>query len=212
MWELLSQLNALTVFLAIGAVGLLFLLVSFVFGEVFGQLDFDHDVDHDLGDGGPGLFSLKVLSVFVTAFGGFGAIGLTQGLGLWLSSFLGLAGGVVLAGVVYFFARLLYAQQASSLVSADDLIGCRAEVVVGIPAGGFGQVRCLVGESRVDKIARSRDGGAIPQQAAVMIEEVAGESVVVSLWSDHDGYRLFSHSGAEGSDMNSRSLREQAKE
>lgn len=181
MWELLTQPNALTVFLAIGSVGLLFLLISFLFGEVFEHLDWGH-VGHDLGESGPGVLSLRVLSVFVTAFGGGGALGVSRGFGVFGSVLFGLTGGVVSGGAVYYFGRLLYAQQASSLVSATDLVGCRAEVIVSIPADGFGQVRCLVGESMVDKIARSRDGRAIPQSSPVLIEELADESVIVSPW------------------------------
>jgi hypothetical protein len=43
-----------------------------------------------------------------------------------------------------------------------------------------GQVRCLVGESIVDKIARSKDGNAIALNSVVKIEEIVGESVIVS--------------------------------
>ena len=65
----LFSLNAFTVFLAIGALGFLFLMVSLVFGEIFEHLD--SSLDHDLDHGGPGFFSTRVMSVFVTAFGGF---------------------------------------------------------------------------------------------------------------------------------------------
>ena len=73
------ELNAFTVFLAIAAAGFLFLLLSLFFGGIFDHFDggFDHDVDH----GGPGFFSTRVISVFVTAFGGFGAIATYYGFG-----------------------------------------------------------------------------------------------------------------------------------
>ena len=180
MLELLSHTSAISVFLGIAAIGFLFLLVSLIFGGIFDHLDFGHGFDHDLGHGGPGFFSTRVLSVFITAFGGFGAIGIYQGYGIFASSFLGFSGGVVLASVIYFFARFLFAQQASSATSAADLVGRTAEVTVGIPVGGVGQVRCLVGESMVEKIARSRDGAAVPHHALVKIEEIIGESAIVS--------------------------------
>jgi membrane protein implicated in regulation of membrane protease activity len=178
--ELLSQINAISVFLGIAAIGFLFLLVSLIFGGIFDHFDFGHGFDHDLGHGGPGFFSTRVLSVFITAFGGFGAIGIYQGYGVFASSFFGFAGGVVLASVIYFFARFLFAQQASSATSAADLVGRTAEVTVGIPVGGVGQVRCLVGESMVEKIARTRDGAAVPYNSLVKIEEIIGESAIVS--------------------------------
>lgn len=180
MSELLSQISAVSVFLGIAAFGFLFLLISLIFGEIFDHFDFGHGLDHDLPHGGPGFFSTRVLSVFITAFGGFGAIGVYNGYGIFVSSLFGFAGGVVLASIIFFFARFLFAQQASSGTSEADLVGRTAEVTVSIPGGGVGQVRCLVGESMVDKIARTRDGTAIPNRSLVKIEEIVGESAIVS--------------------------------
>jgi len=42
-----------------------------------------------------------------------------------------------------------------------------------------GQVRCTLGESVVEKIARSKDGEPIPANTLVKIEAVVGETVVV---------------------------------
>ncbi|HEX5082768.1 MAG TPA: NfeD family protein, partial [Blastocatellia bacterium] len=126
--------------------------------------------------------------------GGLGAIAELRGAGAAVSASVGLAGGVALAGAVYVFARYLYRQQSSSHVTAEELIGRRAEVTVAIPAGGVGQARCVVGETMVEKIARSR-GDGIPTGAAVRIEEVAGEMVIVSPWESFDtGRSLFSSS------------------
>jgi hypothetical protein len=55
-----------------------------------------------------------------------------------------------------------------------------AQVSVAIPENGMGQIRCLVGESMIDKIARSRDGNPIAYNSLVKIDEIVGESVVVS--------------------------------
>ena len=202
MWESLSQINALTVFLVLAAIGFLFVLISLVFGGIFEHfefdhdadfdhsVDFDHDIDHDagheVGDGGPSFFSMRVITVFITAFGGFGAIGITLGFGTLLSSLFGLAGGVGLGALVYFFASFLYKQQSSSTISSTDMIGLTAQVIVGIPAGGVGQVRCIIGESMVEKIARSKEGIEIPYNSTVRIEEIAGESVIVTPCSAED--------------------------
>ncbi len=180
MWDSLSQISALSVFLVLAAIGFLFLLISFLFGEILGFLEFEHEFEHEFGDEGPSFFSLRVIAVFVTAFGGIGAIGIYRGYSTLISSMFGLASGVVTGAVVYFFARLLYSQQASSMVDASDLIGVTAQVIVRIPSEGFGQVRCVVGESMIDKLARSRGGVEIPNNSTVRIEEIAGESVIVS--------------------------------
>jgi hypothetical protein len=192
MWEWLSNLSSLSVFIAVGALGFLFLLFSFLFGEFFEDLDIGEDADQDLGDG-PSVYSLRTLSIFITGLGGLGAIAELRGAGAAVSALAGLAGGVALAGAVYGFARYLYRQQSSSHVTADELIGRLAEVTVAIPAGGVGQARCLVGETMVEKIARSRDGGAVPLNAAVRIEEISGEVIVVSPWESFEAGRgLFS--------------------
>lgn len=196
MWGWLSQSSAVAVFLAIGAVGFLFLLASFVFGEFLHDFDLDGDTDHDIGHDGPGIFSARVLSVFLTTFGGVGAISVSQGYSIFASSLFGLGGGAALGYAVYLFARFLYSQQASSTISSSDLVGQTAQVIVGIPRDGFGQIRCVVGESAVEKVARSKDGDPIPYNTTVIIEDVTGESAVVSPWAAYgEGRGLFSLGG-----------------
>jgi membrane protein implicated in regulation of membrane protease activity len=174
----LPSFNAFGIFLAIAAVGFLFLVLTLLFGEIFDFFDADHDFDH--GDhGGPGFFSSRIMSVFITAFGGFGAIGSHYGLSVIESSAAGLAGGIVFGGLIYLFARLLHGQQASSDVRPSDLVGQSARVVIAIPAGGLGQIRCRIGEELVDKIARTADGQPMPENTSVLVAEVLGETVIV---------------------------------
>jgi len=180
MPDWIAQLSAFGVFLGIGAIGFLFLLISFVFGGIFeGIGDHDHDFDH--GDhGGPSFFSPRVLSVFATAFGGFGAIATHVGLGVLPASGVGFFSGMGFAWVAFLFLKFLYGQQSSSDLRSTDVIGQTARVIIAIPAGGVGQVRCRVGEELLDRIARSTDGGAIPENTVVRIEEVLGETVIVA--------------------------------
>ncbi len=173
----LAQFSAFGVFLAISAIGFLFLLISLIFGEVFEHFEgsFDHGLDH----GGPSFLSVRILSVFVTAFGGFGAIGIPYGLSMLASSGVGFASGAFFATLILLFARFLYGQQASTRVLSDDLIGKTVRVVVAIPANGVGQVRCQLGEEVFDKVARSRGGEAVAENAIVTVEETLGEVVIV---------------------------------
>ena len=85
----------------------------------------------------------------------------------------------MLATPIYFFARFLFGQQATSESRAQDLVGQIGRVVITIPDGGVGQVRCKIGEELVDKIARGREPGAIAENTSVVVEEVVGETVVV---------------------------------
>jgi membrane protein implicated in regulation of membrane protease activity len=161
----------------------LFLVVSFVSGELFEHGDLaGHDADfHGDVHGGPGvsIFSTRILSVFITAFGGFGAIGIHLGHSTEVSTVIGVAGGLVFGTIIYLFASFLFSQQASSEIRVSDLAGNIAQVSVAIPRDGVGQVRCTLGESVVEKIARSQDGEQIPINALVKIEAVVGETVVV---------------------------------
>ena len=114
------------------------------------------------------------------AFGAFGAIATHYGLTPLAASTVGFGGGVVLATPVFLFARFLYSQQASSESRASDLVGQTGRVIVTIPAGGVGQVRCRIGEELIDKIARTRQGESIPENTSVRVEEVLGETVIVA--------------------------------
>ncbi len=180
---ILAGFSAFGVFLGIAAVGFLILVVSFAFGELFGHGDLfgGHDVGlhGDVHGGGVSFFSSRVLSVFVTAFGGFGAIGIHLGYGTGVSTGIGLAGGLVFGALIYLFASFLYSQQASSDVRVGDLVGSTAQVSVAIPKGGLGQIRCTLGESVLEKIARSQDGAEIPANTLVKIEAVIGETALV---------------------------------
>jgi hypothetical protein len=176
---LFETLSAFTVFLAISAIGFVFLLVTFLFGEAFEHLGFDHDIDHDLDGGGPSFFSPRVLSVFITAFGGAGAIATYYGLSTLPASGVGLLTGGVFGAMIYAFARFLFGQQATTEVKTLDFVGRTARVIIGIPKDGVGQVRCQIGEEMVDKVARSGDGKAIAENTPVKVEQVLGEMVIV---------------------------------
>ena len=173
-----ESLTPLMVFLGIAAIGFVFLLVSLVVGDVFDSLGFNGDLTG--GADGHALLDSRVISVFITAFGGVGAIGIQMGLSIVASSLLGLGGGVMLGGLVSMFGRFLYKQQATSSVTTTQLIGRSAQVVVSIAPGGLGQVSCRVGEERVEKLARARDNREIKAGATVRVEEVAGDSLIVS--------------------------------
>jgi membrane protein implicated in regulation of membrane protease activity len=180
--EFLSNSSSLMVFLAIAAIGFIFLLISLLVGDIFDSFGVDAGLDG--GADGHGLLDSRVISVFVTSFGGFGAIGIQMGLGIVASSLMGLAGGVVLGGLVSLFARFLYKQQSSSSVGAAQMIGRTAQVVVSIAPGSLGQVSCRVGEERIEKLARAKNNQEIKAGAMVRVDEIAGDSVIVSPYTD----------------------------
>ena len=178
MPEFLSNITPLMIFLGIATLGFVFLLISLVVGDIFDSFGFETGLDG--GADGHGLLDSRVISVFVTAFGGFGAIGIQMGLSIVASSLLGLGGGIILGGLVSLFGRFLYTQQATSSVNTAQLIGRPAQVIVSITPGSLGQVSCRVGEERIEKLARARDNREIKAGATVRVDEVAGDSLIVS--------------------------------
>ena len=187
----MTEFSLMTIFLAIGGLGFLFLLISLIVGDVFDMLGLQFDLTMDAGHDF-GLLDSRVISIFLTAFGGFGAIGASLGYGAAISSIFGIFGGFAFGALVFYFGRFLYRQQASSSVREEDLLGRTAQVVVGIPAGNqVGQISCRIGEERVEKIARTRDGKAIKIGQTVYIEEITGDGVIVSV-EEKRGLSLFS--------------------
>ncbi len=184
----LPHVSQFSVFLSLAAIGFLFLIVALFFGGLFEHFDFS--ADHDLSHGGPGFFSSRILSVFITAFGGFGAVATYYGFGVLGASGLGFLSGLFFAGLIWAFAGFLYSQQASSDLRVQEVVGHIGRVVVAIPAGGVGQVRCQLGEQMVDKIARAADSQAIPENTAVTVVEVLGDTVVVAPAGAQNGSRL----------------------
>jgi membrane protein implicated in regulation of membrane protease activity len=172
------------IFAAIGAFGLLFLLVMLFFGGGhdlhIGDMDGGHDVSHAAdGEGGPSIFSSRIIASFISAFGFGGTIGRYLEFGYPASSAFGIVSGVVLASVVLKFAQILYSQQASSEVKMTSLVGMTAEVAIAIPEGHLGQISLSAAGERSMHIARSRDGKAIPEGTSVVIRELRGDYVVV---------------------------------
>jgi hypothetical protein len=168
---------------AIGAFGLLFLLSMLFLGDIFHA---DHDVHVEVGGhagmehgDGPSILSSRVIGAFLTAFGVGGVVARYMGLSHPAASGIGVAAGIVMAGIVYQFARLLYAQQASSEVRMTSLVGQAAEVSVGIPKGGVGQVTLTLGGERSTHIARGAAGQAVALGTGVVITALSGDSVLV---------------------------------
>lgn len=170
------------IYIVIALTGLILLLVMLLVGEVFG----DHDVSHDVAGhvdsdvGGPSVFSLRIMAAFLTAFGVGGVVGRYYGLSHPVSSGIGMVAGIVLAGVVYQFAKILYSQQASSEIRMTGLVGATGEVSVAIPANGVGQVVLSHAGERSEHIARGVDGRALARGAIVRITNVGGDAVTVA--------------------------------
>jgi membrane protein implicated in regulation of membrane protease activity len=163
-------------FIGIAMLGAIMLAISAFAGDHdTSGLDSAGDLAH-----GPGFFSLKTISLFMVGTGLAGALAATYSGGVtFFASLLAVLSGLFLGWVGYLFLKVVYRQQASSLIKDDDLIGLQAHVSVAIPAQGLGQVSCVVKSKRVYQEARSKSGRAIQEGTTVYISDVQNGVVIV---------------------------------
>lgn len=120
----------MTLFLVIGAIGIVLLLVTLVLGDFLdGALEF-----------GPDLISGPAVAAFLGAFGFGGALALNAGASTGVAVVVGLAVGALIGlGAGYASAQLNKGGDESN-VRTSSLVGRPATVVTAIPEGGFGTV------------------------------------------------------------------------
>lgn len=171
--------------------GLLFTLISAVAGHLFGGGDHDLDVgtgghaeagfDHS-GVPGISFFSPTVLASFVTAFGAFGVIftRIDSTNSPWLSAPLSLAGGGVVAWVVFLIFNTMFRKtQSSSESRVATLVGQAASIVTPIPENGVGEIAYVQGGTRYTAPARSEKGAAVGAGKPVKITRIVGTQFYV---------------------------------
>ena len=131
---------------------LLVIMVVFGIGDDGGDLGGGAEIEAELeveggieaGDisdaGGPGYLGIKLILSFIIGFGlaGFLAFHFQWPIPHILS---GLIGGVIVYAVVYQLLKLLYKQQANTLVSSVSVVGKRAVVTSALLKGGTGEVK-----------------------------------------------------------------------
>lgn len=162
-------------YLAIFLLGFLFLIITFLAGEVFDFIG-DH-FSHD-GDTSHALSS-KTVAAGMTAFGAAGMItrvyGFGTGVGVIVSFMVAVAFG---AGTAWLMS-VLYSQTASTNVSVASMVGNVAEVTVRIEPDSVGEVLLWSAESTRHMLARSAHGEALASGARVRVVEAHGNVVVV---------------------------------
>ena len=161
-------------------IGVLFTVVTSLFGG--GDLGGDAHVDAGSTHIDVPIFSPTILAVFVTGFGGIGAIlRMTTDLHVLVEVALASTGGLLFAGAGLFILGVITRQtQGGSEYATGELVGGRAEVITPIPAGGgLGEVSYVKKGSRSNAPARSRDGRAVPRNSDVRIVSVSGTTLVV---------------------------------
>ena len=106
--------------------------------------DVDVDVEADLGDigdvGGPGVLGVKLILSFIIGFGlaGFLAVQFEWPIPHVIS---GLIGGALVYTIVYQLLKVLYKQQANSIVRSSSVVGRKGLVTSPIMKGGTGEIK-----------------------------------------------------------------------
>lgn len=181
----------LLVYLFCLCVGLVFTLITAVFGHFLGG----HHEGHVGGSGGhaeaggdtsdmPGvsMFSPTVITTFITSFGGFGIIfhqiPITRSP--FVSAPLAAFSGAAMAFLVLWVLRYLFrSTQSSSESKIADLVGAVAHIITPIPENGVGEIAYVQGGSRYTAPAREEKGAAVPSGQAVKIVRIIGSQFYV---------------------------------
>ncbi len=173
----------MTFFVICFGIGIVFLVITAVFG---GLLDvFDIHLDGGWGEmpGGGHLSPLSptFLSFFLTVFGGVGGVCME----LWEMQFrssllIALVLSLAMATIVYLLlAKIFEKTQGGVEVNVSDLEGREAEVITSIPKDGMGEVALITAGGRTNGPARSEDGSPIPVNTTVVIAKIVGNSYIV---------------------------------
>jgi len=188
----LAQITFFSIFLA----GMVFTLVSLLFGgDADSDFDadhgdFDHDVDHGHGVGhgdsggadshGPGFLSIRGASLMMVGFGGVAYIVQHLFGKVLLASVAGAMSGWVFAFACLAMFRVFLRQQATSGVTAAEIVGSLGVVTTSIPPGKPGEVMLSVSGRQMNKMATSELDEAIPSGARVKVDRYFGGTVIVS--------------------------------
>jgi membrane protein implicated in regulation of membrane protease activity len=156
-----------TVFLVVGAVGVVLLLVALVVGDV---------LDGALEGLSAGFFSTEALAGFLGALGFGGAIALETTGSTSLAVVIGLVLGVALGALAAKASRFLHGDGEGDAVRTSDMVEKIGSVVSAIPEGGFGVVSISVGGHRTRLNARSST--AVPAGTQVSVTQVISPTAV----------------------------------
>ncbi len=189
-----SRQTAFYIYAICFGVGLLFALLSAIFGHVGHGSDVDVDASHggdihahaEAGFGShdmPGFEPVgpTTIATFVTAFGGFGMIFNQSDALHHYSSVLAGGGALAVATLVAWMFMLIFRwAQGSSEGRVAEVTGLTATVITPIPSGAVGEIAYVQGGSRYSAPARTEGGLAFPSGSTVKIVRVVGTQFYVT--------------------------------
>lgn len=149
------------------------------------DIDIDVDTDFDGVDtpesGGPGIFSLKLIMIFLIGFGICGYI--SESLKWSVPSIVvAIIGGFTIWFICYNALSWLYNQQSTSQISSVSFVGKQAKVTVPIPSGGTGEVYSKIKDTQKSIYLNARSKEPLKEFKKgdiVTIESVEGNTATV---------------------------------
>ncbi|MGI5880473.1 MAG: protease [Syntrophomonadaceae bacterium] len=163
--------------------GIIFALVTIIFGDILGDifsgldsLSFDH-LD---------FLSPMVIVGGITAFGGTGImLDRLTSLETLIIIILSLIIAIALSVFVYFiYVRPMKNAENSNSYTMSDLVGKIGIVTVPVPKNGFGEVLIRIGAGNTNHIACSCDGEGFTQGTRVIVAEIKDGVVNVFRYQD----------------------------
>lgn len=182
--EFLTGVMTDLTFLAICVAGLVFVVFSLVFGGDGDGVDGDGDgVDgHDGFDGhdhGPGVLSLRGVSLLAIGFGATGYLVYHYTGKPLVASVAGLAAGWLFAFLCMLMLRAFMNQESNSLINTSAIVGATGVVTTSIPEDGYGEVMFTVDGRQLNRVASAEGGKNIRQGTEVRVLSSMGGAVVV---------------------------------
>ncbi|MSQ10497.1 MAG: hypothetical protein EXR52_05760 [Dehalococcoidia bacterium] len=170
------------VYLTLFFVGLVFVVLSGVLGDLFGGGDeITAGSDGDMGGGDvPSPFSPRILAAGATGFGAGGGISLILGVPDGVSVLFALGGLFAVGGVVYLFLMGLARAQGSTHTLLQTLIGLQGTGVTRVSPGGVGEVTVLAQGQSMVYLARTNGSEGLQPGQTVSVIGLAGESLLVA--------------------------------
>jgi hypothetical protein len=97
---------------------------------------------------------------------------------LW-SSCIGFVGGIVAGLGAWSLMRLAFKQQASSLITNDELINLEGLVTIAIPKDGLGEISIETKRQRKYMSAKTVDGSECKFGTRIIVKEVLPSALLV---------------------------------
>ena len=167
------------IFLCITVAGFILLVGGSLFGHDHdGHVDHGHDAGHGV-EAAVSVFSVKVIGTFILGFGAGGAIAAYYGANPLVASLIGLAVGFLMGLLMYGIMRLIYGQQANSIVTTGTAVGEIGTVTTAIGSEGTGEVDLTLRGQNRTFLARSADAKPISRGRRVEVVHTAGSQLVV---------------------------------